>query len=151
MKRFFISSMIGFAVCTFAYAQSAPRQSKAEQQLRAIEEKRREAIKQGDFQTLGEIYAEDFSAIAGNGQVIGREELFAIFKRNDPRVVFTTDEITVRVFKKTAIFSGRLIGRAPPGGIVSLGRFTHFFVKRKGRWVCVFGQSTPLLIPITRP
>ena len=114
-----------------AYGQA--KQSKDEQQLRAIEEKRREAIKQGDFKTLGEIYAVDFTAIAGNGRVITREQLFAVFKRTDPSLFFKTDEIEVRIFKKTAIFSGRLIGRIIGGDVVSAGRFTHFFVKRDGK------------------
>lgn len=135
-----------FILLAAAAAYGQAKQSKDEQQLRAIEERRREAIKQGDFKTLGEIYAADFTAIAGNGQVIDREQLFAVFRRNDPSLVFATDEITVRVFKKTAIFSGRLTGRTAAGSVISSGRFTHFFVKRDGRWVCVFGQSTPLAV-----
>jgi ketosteroid isomerase-like protein len=144
MKQFFTFFFILLIFGGAAYTQSIPKQSKDEQQLRNIEEKRREAIKQGDLKTLGEIYADDFTAIAGNGSVIDREQLFAVFKRNDPSVVFTTDEISVRVFGKTAIFSGRLTGRTVAGETVSAGRFTHFFVRRKGRWVCVHGQSTPL-------
>lgn len=142
MRQFFTIFVILLTVSGAAYAQT--KQSKDEQKLRSIEETRREAIKQGDLKTLGEIYAEDFSAIAGNGSVINREQLFAVFKRNDPSMVFTTDEITVRIFKKTAIFSGRLTGRTAAGETVSAGRFTHFFVKRDGRWVCVHGQSTPM-------
>jgi ketosteroid isomerase-like protein len=125
-----------------AYGQA--KQSRDEQQLRAIEERRRDAIKQGDFKTLGEIYAEDFTAIAGNGRVITREQLFNLFRQTDPSLFFRTDEIEVRVFKKTAIFSGRLLGRVVGGEVISAGRFTHYFVKRDGRWVCVFGQSTPI-------
>lgn len=142
MKQFFTFLFILLAFGGAAYGQA--KQSKDEQQLRSIEESRREAIKLGDFKTLGDIYAEDFSAIAGNGSVIDREQLFAVFRRNDPSLVFITDEITVRFFKKTAIFSGRLTGRNAAGEIVISGRFTHFFVKRGGRWVCVHGQSTPL-------
>lgn len=139
MKRYFSLVLLLFAFTSFAYAQG-----KDEQQLRAIEEKRREAVKTGDFKTLGDIYAEDFTAIAGNGSVINRETLFGVFRRNDPSVIFTTDEISVRIFGKTAIFSGRLTGKTSAGETVSSGRFTHFFVKRKGKWMCVHGQSTPL-------
>jgi ketosteroid isomerase-like protein len=127
---------------------SAPSQqaksAKVEQKLRQIEETRREAIRIGDFKTLDDIYADDFSGIVGNGQIITKEQLFAVFKRNNSEIVFTTDEISVRVYKKTAIFSGRLMGKTPDGKIVSASRFTHFFVKRGRRWQCVYGQSTIL-------
>lgn len=118
--------------------------SKPEQQLREIEEARRKAIRQGDMKMLDTIYSDDFSGIVGSGQVINKEQLFAAFKRNDPRVTFTTDEITVRIYGNTAIFTGRLIGKSADGAVTSAARFTHIFVKRAGRWQCVAGQSTVL-------
>lgn len=145
MKRIF--GVIFLLTAFISLAQSQTKQSKAEQQLRQIEETRRAAIKDGDFKTLDTIYADDFSGIVGNGQILNKQQLFEIFKRSNPQIIFTTDEITVRVFKKTAIFSGRLTGRANDGKIVSASRFTHFFVKRGGRWQCVYGQSTAL--PLT--
>jgi ketosteroid isomerase-like protein len=117
---------------------------RAQTELLALEEKRRQAIKEGDARTLDQIYGDDFSAIAGNGQVINKEQLMSVLKRNDPRNNFTTDEIKVRVFGDTAVFTGRLIGRTIDGTVISAARFTHVFVKRSGRWQCVAGQSTPL-------
>ena len=55
-----------------------------------------------------------------------------------------TDEIKVRAYGRTAIFTGRLIGKAPSGAVVLASRFTHVFVKRSGQWQCVAGQSTGL-------
>ncbi len=128
---------------TAAYSQTAKR-TKVENLLKQIEETRREAIKHGDFKTLETIYADDFTGIVGNGQIISREQLFAVFRRNNPEIIFTTDEIAVRVYQKTAIFSGRLTGKTADGKTVSASRFTHFFVRREGRWQCVYGQSTAL-------
>ena len=148
MKRFLISFLLLIAALNTAQSQSASKKttaaSKAELELRAIEETRRQAIKQGDEKTLDRIYADDFSGIAGSGQIINKEQLMAVFKRNDPRVVFTTDEITVRIFGKTALFIGLLMGRTSDGEVVSASRFTHVFVRRNGRWECVAGQSTAL-------
>lgn len=127
-----------------ASVRSGSRMSKAERQLREIEETRRQAIKQGDMKTLEGIYANDFSAIAGSGQIINKELLLAVFKRNDPSVTFTTDEINVRFFGQTAVFTGRLTGKASSGETISASRFTHIFVKRSGRWQCIAGQSTPI-------
>lgn len=122
----------------------APKLDTIEQDLIGIESARRQAIKEGDFSALGKIYAEDFTGIVGSGQVINREQLFAVFKQTDPRVAFATDEIKVRVFGETAIFTGRLIGKTSAGEVVSASRFTHFFVRREGRWQCVMGQSTAI-------
>jgi ketosteroid isomerase-like protein len=146
MTRFLISSLLLIAAVNAAQSQSVSKKptGKPELELRAIEEMRRQAIKQGDEKTLDRIYADDFSGIVGAGQIINKEQLMAVFKRNDPRIAFTTDEITVRVFGKTALFIGRLTGRSSDGEVVSASRFTHVFVRRNGRWECVAGQSTAL-------
>ena len=148
MSRILLVILLAMTMTCPVQAEASGRRtrlsSKAEQELRALEERRREAIKQGDMKAIDQIYADDFSAIAGSGQVINKEQLMAVFKRNDPSIEFTTDEINVRVFGQTAIFTGRLTGRAPGGEVVSASRFTHFFVKRRGRWQCVAGQSTAL-------
>jgi ketosteroid isomerase-like protein len=127
-----------------AHSKTPPKPSAIEQELLALEKSRSQAIKNGDMNLLDRIYADDFIGIAGNGQVIDKSQLLEVFKRNDPQVVFTTDEIKVRVYGRTAIFTGRLIGKAPSGAVVLASRFTHVFVKRSGRWQCVAGQSTGL-------
>ena len=101
------------------------------QQLLALEEARREAIRKQDFAMLERIYDPGFVAVAGNGQVVGRDQLFAAFRRNDPSTVFTTDEVRVEVHGDTAIFIGRLTGRKDGAG-VSDARFTHVF-QRQGK------------------
>jgi ketosteroid isomerase-like protein len=143
-KRQFLSALLFLLMTATTGWSQAAKPSGAEQELRAIEEQRREAIKQGDFTTLDRIYADDFSAVAGNGQIVDKPQLFAVFKRTDPSVAFVTDEIRVRVFGETAIFRGRLVGKTADGKTVSAGRFTHLFVRRDGRWQCVAGQSTPI-------
>lgn len=116
--------------------------SKAEEELRELERTRSRAIREGDMKTLDAIYADDFSGIVGTGQVINKEQLLAVFKRNDPSLHFTTDEINIRVFNETAVFTGRLAAITGSGVVAFASRFTHVFVKRDGRWQCVAGQST---------
>jgi ketosteroid isomerase-like protein len=148
MRRIIIICYLITTALAIGFGQSASqkpsRQSVGEQELRKIEELRRQAIKQGDMKTLDAIYADDFTAIAGNGQEINKQKLLEVFKRNDPRVEFTTDEIKVRVFGTTAIFTGRLTGKTKDGEVISASRFSHLFVKRKGKWECVAGQSTAI-------
>lgn len=93
------------------------------------------------MKTLDAIYADDFAGIVGTGRIINKEQLMAVFKRNDPSLVFTTDENSIRVFDKRAIFTGRLTGKTVDEETVFSSRFTHIFIKRKGKWQCVAGQS----------
>ena len=116
-----------------------------EEVLRAVEDQRREAIRIQDFGTLGRIYAPEFIAVAGDGQVIDRSQLFQIFAKGSSAQKFTTDEIRVLDLGQTAVFIGRQVARAPTGAITYTMRFSHVFVLRDGIWLCVSGQST--LIP----
>jgi ketosteroid isomerase-like protein len=112
--------------------------------LRSIEESRRAAIKARDFQALEKIYAPEFLAVAGSGQIIDRATLFKVFGNADPSISFATDEIRVLDSGDTAVFFGRLTGTSADGKTTFASRFTHVFVRRHGKWVCISGQSTPL-------
>ena len=123
------------------------RAATTEEVLRAVEEQRREAIRIQDFGTLGRIYAPEFTAVTGQGQLIDRAQLFQMFAKGSAGQKFTTDEIKVLDLGETAIFFGRLVARAPTGDITFTTRFSHVFVKRDGVWWCVAGQSTPVAEP----
>lgn len=128
----------------------APRHALAdtESELTTLEEQRREAIRAKDFASLSRIYAPTFVAVAGNGQLIDRDQLFKVFAATDPTLSFKTDEIRVLAEGDTAVFFGRLSAYTPEGKVAFASRFSHVFVKQAGRWVCIAGQSTPL--PATR-
>jgi catechol 2,3-dioxygenase-like lactoylglutathione lyase family enzyme len=127
---------------------AAPRTP--DNELRALEERRREAIRQGDRAALEAIYADEFQGVVGNGAVIDKATLLGVLTRPTPGVTFTTTEITVKpVSAGTALFTGRLTGKLADGTVVSDARFTHLFVERGGRWQCVAGQSTPF--PVAPP
>jgi ketosteroid isomerase-like protein len=111
--------------------------------LRALEETRRDAIARQDFDVLRRIYAPEFVAIAGNGAVIDRNHLFGLFRAVDRSLAFSVDDIRVIELGDTALFVGRLVARSGER-IVSSARFSHTFVRKNGQWQCVFGQSTPV-------
>jgi ketosteroid isomerase-like protein len=139
-----IPSGMAFSTLVFTILAVITVQASDEALLRAIEQQRQAAIREQDFAALSRIYAEDFVGIPGNGSVIVRTQLFDVFRKNDPRLTFTTDEVRVRIIGKAALFTGRLTGRTAAGAVVSAGRFTHVFEKRGDTWVCVLGQSTPI-------
>jgi ketosteroid isomerase-like protein len=118
-----------------------------EEVLRAVEDQRREAIRVQDFVTLGRIYAPEFIAVAGDGQVINRSQLFEVFAKGSSAQKFSTDEIRVLDLGQTAVFIGRLVARAPTGAVTYTARFSHVFVLRDGHWLCISGQSTPIPEP----
>ena len=133
-------------VAALAGQASTPRD--IDNELRAIEERRREAIRVRDTATLEAIYADDFQGIAGNGSVIDKKTLLGVLGRASAEVTWVTSEIVVTsVGPEAALFTGRLTGTAPGGRVVSDARFTHLFARRGGRWVCVAGQTTPIAAP----
>jgi ketosteroid isomerase-like protein len=146
VRRFLVISLLIIAASLFAQGQTVgekqKRPSKEEQELRQIEIARSQAIKQGDMKTLDRIYADDFSGVAASGRVVNKAQLMEIFKANDPRLTFTTDEVGVRLFGETAVVTGRLTGKTPDGEIIGSSRFMHVYVKQQGRWQFVAGQST---------
>jgi ketosteroid isomerase-like protein len=129
------------------FAGNAAHAATAEEELTALEDQRREAIRVKDFATLGRIYAPEFTAVAGNGQLIDRAALFRIFDQGGSALKFETDEMRVQQHGDTAIFFGRLTGRTPTGETATVSRFSHVFIRREGHWVCVAGQSTPVAAP----
>jgi ketosteroid isomerase-like protein len=116
----------------------------SEKTLLEIEARRRAAIAAKDFATLEMIYAEDFRAILGNGEIADRAFLFNIFRNDDSTLTFTTDELLVREFGNAAIVTGRLTAMRGET-IATQQRFSHFFVRRKGRWVIVAAEGTPVV------
>jgi ketosteroid isomerase-like protein len=126
-----------------------PALAGVEDELRAIEEQRREAIRSKDFARLAQIYAPSFRAVAGNGQVIDREQLFRVFANTDGSLSFKTDEVQIVQQGDTAVFLGRLSAHTGDGRLAYASRFSHVFVRQGGQWICIAGHSTPL--PAARP
>ena len=124
--------------------RAADDQASVQKELIALEGTRREAIRRHDFARLEQIYDPAFVAVAGNGQIIDRTQLFAVFRRADPSVTYATTEAQVHVSGTTAVFIGRLPARAATGDTLSDARFSHVFVKRGREWRCIAGQSTPV-------
>jgi ketosteroid isomerase-like protein len=122
-----------------------PARAGVEEELRAIEDQRREAIRTKDFARLSQIYAPSFRAVAGNGQVIDREQLFRMFAGTDASLTFKTDEVQVVQQGDAAVFIGRLLAHTGDGKLAFASRFSHVFVRQGGQWVCIAGQSTPVL------
>jgi hypothetical protein len=53
--------------------------------------------------------------------------------------------VRVVVHGESAVFYGRLVAATSAGATLFATRFSHVFVRRGGAWVCVAGQSTPIV------
>ena len=137
MNRYFI-----IILSIFIFVFSVNAQTAQENELKRIEVKRSQAIKDKDLKTLENIYAEDFRGVAANGQVVNRKQLMEVFKNTGSQLLFATDEIEVRIYGSTAVVTGRLTAQISTGETVNEARFIHVYLKRKGRWQFVQGQST---------
>lgn len=140
-------ALVAVALATWACFAGTSFAATAEEELTALEDQRREAVRVKDFATLGRIYAPEFTAVAGNGELIDRTALFRLFEQGGSALRFETDEIRIQQHGDTAVFFGRLTGKAPTGETATVSRFSHVFIRREGRWVCVAGQSTPVASP----
>jgi hypothetical protein len=96
---------------------------------------------------LARIYARDFVGVTSNGQIVNRDQLFRIFATADASLTFAVDEVRVVLREDVSVFVGRLTARTPRGAIAFTSRFSHTFVRRDGRWVCVSGHATPIARP----
>jgi ketosteroid isomerase-like protein len=105
---------------------------------------RQEAVRKGDRAALERIYADDFVGVSSNGQVVDKGGVLALLGRTDPRLTFSTDELTARLMGPVGMAMGRITARGDDGNVVFAFRFLHLYEKRDGRWVTVAGQSTSL-------
>lgn len=116
--------------------------NKEAEELLNIERKRSEAIAKHNTKFLDQLYAEDFRGVTATGYQVDKAKLMKVFKLDDPRVKFTLDDLSPRVFKDTGIVTGQLTGKTVDGEIISQPRFIHVYMKRDGRWQMVAGQGT---------
>ena len=114
------------------------------EKLLNIERKLSEAIAKRDTKLLDQIYADDFRGLTSYGYETDKAKLMQVFKEDDSKIKFTIDDLLTRVFKDTAIVTGRHTGKTADGEVVSRSRFIHVYMKRSGRWQMVAGQGTSI-------
>ena len=131
-----LALLLGLFVAFDAHSEALP-----EQELKALEQARSEAIRAGDMETLGRLYADDFRGVTTTGQPVDKETLMSVFKAVDRRLAFTNEEVQVRVIGQVALVSGLVTARAGDE-VVTAFRYLHVYLQREGRWQLSTGQST---------
>lgn len=115
-------------------------------QLIDMELDRSRAIAAHDTLTLDKMYSDVFKGVTAIGFPVTKDILMEVFKRDNPDVIFTNTGHQVNILdKKTALLTGKLIGKTKDNKIVHESLYIHVLIKRNGRWQIIAGQGTSTL------
>lgn len=150
MKRFIVTLILAVAVAAQTSGQTrfsaTSNEAKAEREVLQVMNSWLDALKAGDLAALERIIADDYQITVSDGRVLNRTEDLEPLRAGMKFISATTADVRVRVFKETAIVTGRGIYRINFNGkeFDVRERFTDIYVKRKGVWQPVASHSTTL-------
>ena len=132
------------AVTFVVLAHSPVSANPAEGQIKKLERELLAAYVMLDFVTLERIYADDYTYIADDGELLTKKQVVDMIRNASFRVdsiVVTNSRI--RTYGNTVVVSGvRTFHRL--GRILTVARYTEVWVNKNRRWQCVSGQLTSL-------
>ena len=122
--------------------QSARRNQResVEQAIRQLDNERIQAQIHADATALDRIYADDFIGVGPSGRVRTKPQVISDFTSGELKFQsITTDDVQVRVYRDTAVETGRstMIGQDKGQTVPRDTRFTRVWVKQQGRWQLV--------------
>lgn len=126
-----------------------PSREEVERSLLALERKWMDALKVRDASTLGQVVADDFSFVGPRpaGTPGDRDKYFAHALRELRLNSYEFAELTVRLYGRAAVVSGRLTQKATGAGGEDLsGSYfvTDVWVSRDGLWRVVSRHASPI-------
>lgn len=143
--------LLAFAACAWAQgaggAKSPAAATKAEQEIRRVEERRFRAMTGVDTAELKEILADDLIYTHSSGVVDTKEQFIASLTSGRTKYKsIDIEEMRVRLYGETRVVNGRARVRVESQGRENNLhlRFMDVYVKRGGRWQMVAWQSTRL-------
>jgi uncharacterized protein (TIGR02246 family) len=116
-----------------------------EEEIRAVEERRRRAYLAGQYDTVAALLADDFFLINAQGVTRDKKDTIALFRSGDMKVEsLSFHDVVIRVQGEVAVVTGRSTVKETFRGQDRSGdqRFTRVYVKRDGRWLLWVYQLT---------
>ena len=116
-----------------------------EEELLKLEKEFTQANLTNDAEEIGRFLADDWIIIQPNGAMIDRTRFLGVIKSGDLSYqMMEFDEAQVRIYGETALVTAVLTTKGKFKGqeFNTRERGTDVFVKRDGRWQCVFSQLT---------
>jgi len=101
-----------------------------------------EAYQRRDIAGLDRILDDDYIFIAPNGQTRTKEAVRSFGWPHYERL--DVDEINVRLYGETAVLTAQvtILGQSPLDSVTGVYRNTRVYVRQRGKWRAVSGQST---------
>lgn len=122
--------------------QKPAQPSKAEQELRRLEDEWLGSYLRGDKTTFDRIVADDFTGIDESATIRTKTQEKELIQAPPPSIKtsLTNEDLRVRIYGDAAIVTGRIVAKIQPSGqaeIAFQSRFTDTFFRRWGRWQVV--------------
>ena len=141
MKLVLLAVVATFAISGLVVGQSAKQNGALETEIRRLDHAEAEGLLHKVVPALEQIWAEDFTVNnPRNGITKGRKEVVALIRNGTIDYASFVREIETMLFHgDTVIVMGletiQPVGKAPYAGQTVRRRYTHFWMKRQGRWL----------------
>ncbi len=141
MKLILLAAVVTFVLPVLVLGQSAKQNNKLEQEIRKLDAAEANGLLNKDVAVLEKIWAEDFTVNNPRNSIsVGRKSVVALIQNGVIDYSSFVREIETILFHgDTVIVMGletiKPVGKAPFAGQTVRRRFTHFWMKRKGKWL----------------
>jgi ketosteroid isomerase-like protein len=150
MKSAFIVAIIVCTSAECAWAQADAESTKSK--IVALEQSWNQAYKSGDTKALDVLLDDGIVLVNDDGSVESKEEFLASVKSSTPQPTAQQQQVapesfSVHVFGNVAIATGvmRVKGVESGKSYTRRERFVDTWLLKKGTWVCVGTDATPVL------
>jgi len=116
-----------------------------EQQLLAWEKDFEKAVMSNDADAIGKFLPDDWEIVGPDGNFIERARFLGVIKSGQlSHDLMESEDVKVRSYGDSAVLTALTRTKAKFMGqeLATQERATDVFVKRDGRWQCVFSQLT---------
>jgi len=147
MKRLFVFSALCVLSFPATFVAQAGRSSKAESEIRQLENRRIQAMLKADAEELNQVLADDLTYTHSSGQVDSKSQLVESLKSGERKYqVIEPRDVKVRLYGDAAVVTGRAKLKTVSKGQESSFQvqFTDVYAKKKGHWQMVAWQSSRL-------
>ncbi len=141
MKLILLAAVVTFVVPGLVIAQSVKQHNVLEQEIRKLDHAEADGLLRKDVAVLEKLWAEDFTVNnPRNGISNGRKEVVALIRNGIiDYSSFVRDIETMLFHGDTVILLGletiKPVGKSPFAGQTVRRRFTHFWMKKNGKWL----------------
>lgn len=133
------------ALLTIGLTASCQMKNDVEQELLKWEKDFANAVISNDANAIGKFLADDWSIIDPDGGVVEKARFLEVIKSGIlAHQLMESEDVKVRSFGDSAVLTALTRTKAKFAGqeFTTQERATDLFVRRDGRWQCVFSQLT---------